>query len=86
MDCAARKPKSTQKISVFGKVIIGGASAAALAFRCNRFVVSCSANRLAGTIQRFALLFRQILNTFLKNSNIPWISSDIHWKKLNILL
>lgn len=55
MDCAAKKPKSTQKLSLFGKVIVGGTGAVALAFRCNRFVVSCNANRLAGSKHSFCL-------------------------------
>lgn len=43
-------PKSQCNLSVFGKILIGGTSAVALSFRCNRFVVSCNANRLAGLL------------------------------------
>lgn len=65
MDCAAKKPKSSQKLSTFGKLIVGGTSAAALAFRCNRFVVSCNANRLAGSNSNFHRVFLRDLQFYV---------------------
>lgn len=47
--CTKTTPKSPDKLSVFGKILIGGTGAVSLALRCNRFVVSCQANRLAGS-------------------------------------
>ncbi|XP_031638449.1 mitochondrial potassium channel ATP-binding subunit [Contarinia nasturtii] len=47
-DCVPKKPNVSSKLSTFGKVVVGGTGALALVFRCNRFTVSCSANRLAG--------------------------------------
>lgn len=46
--CTKTQPKSTGKLTAFGKILIGGTGAVSLALRCNRFVVSCQANRLAG--------------------------------------
>lgn len=47
-DCCTKAKSPPTKLTVFGKILIGGTSAVALAFRCNRFAVSCHANRLAG--------------------------------------
>lgn len=60
VDCATKKPNTLNQLSLFGKIVIGGTSAVTLAFRCNRFVVSCHANRLAG--EYFVLHF--IYNQF----------------------
>lgn len=46
--CTKKTPKSSGKLTAFGKILIGGTSAVSLALRCNRFIVSCQANRLAG--------------------------------------
>lgn len=61
--CTKTRPKSTGKLTVFGKILIGGASAVSLALRCNRFVVSCQANRLAGSKYCFEFFFSYKLFT-----------------------
>lgn len=88
--CVKNTPKSSGKLTVFGKILIGGTSAVSLALRCNRFVVSCQANRLAGlnvslyflTDFKFISILLHSLESFAFNTKISFYFSGYQTKAI----